>query len=160
MKNDIDGDSFDLSRNEKAFHTAQYFTVPQATTVAFQFITGDREVLLLHWELVALTQTCRFTSREAPTVTDGTVAITPVNINRSFSTTPTMTLYSNPTGISGGTVLTDAAIPSGGNKTGGGASNTVFWTMKPNTKYTVQVQNLGNSDTACTFELAWVELGP
>lgn len=159
-KNDIQGDPIDLSRNERSFHISQYFTVASSTTVYFQIITGAREALLFQWGLVAATQSCRFTALEAPTVTDGTTAITPQRINRDTSGTTTLTLYSNPTSISGGTTLVDAVIPSGGNKTGGGASESVYWTMKPSTDYVASVQNLGNSDTICTFEMSWIELGP
>ncbi len=159
-RNDIAGDAYDLSRNERSFHVSQYFTVAQSATAYFQIITGAREAFLFHWSLVAATQSCRFTALESPTVTDGTTAITPQQVNRSASTATTLTLYSDPTSISGGTSLVDVAIPSGGNKTGGGADDNVFWTLKPDTDYVASVENLGNSTTACTFEMAWIELGP
>jgi len=159
-RNDIQGDPLDLSRNERSFHISQYFTVAQSATAYFQIVTGAREALLFDWNLVAATQSCRFKALEAPTVTDGTTAITPQRINRDTSTATTLTLYSDPTSISGGTTLVDAVIPSGGNKTGGGVSNHVFWTLKPSTDYVVSVENLGNSDTICTFEMSWIELGP
>jgi len=159
-KQDIYGDAFDLSRNERAFHISQYFTVLQSATNYFQITTGAREIFLINWSLVAATQSCRFKAIEAPTLTDGTTAITPVHIHRNETAATSMTLYSNPTSISGGTTLVDAIIPSGGNKTGGAAGSTVFWTLKPNTDYIASIQNLGNSDTICTFEMAWLELGP
>ena len=159
-KNDINGDGLDLSRNERSFHVSQYFTVAQSATAYFQIITGVREALIFHWSLVAATQSCRFIALEAPTVTDGTTGITPQRINRDTAQTTTLTLYSDPTSISGGTSLVDAVIPSGGNKTGGGVGSNVYWTLKPETDYVVSVANLGNATTACTFEMAWIELGP
>jgi hypothetical protein len=159
-RNDIQGDPLDLSRNDRSFHISQYFTVAQSATAYFQIITGTREAFLFQWSLVAATQSCRFIALEAPTVTDGTTAITPRSINRDTSTATTLTLYSDPTSISGGTSLVDVVIPSGGNKTGGGASNHVYWTLKPSTDYVASVQNLGNSETICTFEMSWIELGP
>jgi hypothetical protein len=128
--------------------------------VYFQIITGAREALLFQWGLIAATQSCRFKALEAPTVTDGTTAITPQRINRDTNIATTLTLYSNPSSISGGTTLVDVVLPSGGNKTGGGATDSVFWTMKPNTDYVASIENLGNSETICTFEMSWIELGP
>ena len=159
-KQDIYGDAYDLSRNERAFLISEYFTVAQSTTSYFQITTGSREVFLINWSLVAATQSCRFKALEAPTLTDGTTAITPVHIHRNETASPSVTLYSNPTSISGGTVLVDAVIPSGGNKTGGAAGETVFWTLKTDTDYIASVENLGNSETICTFVMAWLELGP
>lgn len=159
-RNDIQGDAFDLSRNERAFHVSVYFTVASGATSHFQIITGAREAFLFQWNLTSDTEPCRFTAVEAPTVTDGTTAITPQRINRDTSTATTMTIYSDPTSISGGTTLVDVIIPSGGNKTGGGVSNNVYWTLKPNTDYVASVENVDSQPTICTFDMSWLELGP
>lgn len=156
----INGDAFDLSRSRDAYSVAVAFSVAQSATAYFQIKTSTKEALLIHWSLEAATQSVEFIAVEAPTVTDGTTAITPVNINRSHTNGTTLTLYSNPTSISGGTTLIDSVVPSAGNKTGGGLATSIFWTLAANTDYVASIENLGNSTTACTFEMAWVELGP
>lgn len=160
MKEAISGDLLDLCRSGNVYHAASYFSVAQSATTYFQMKTGASSALVVKYSLVAATQSCRFKALEAPTVTDGTTPVSALNVNRTSAATATMTLFSDPTSISSGTALIDSIIASGGNKTGGGVGESVFWTMKPDTSYVVSVENLGNSTTACTFELAWLEIKP
>lgn len=157
-QNYIFGDAIDLSRAENTFHTANHLSISSRATVYFQFNTGNKDCLVIEYGLTAATQSLRFKALESPTVTNGTTAITPVHVNRNYSAAATMTLFSDPTSISGGTVLVDDVIPSGGNKTGGGLVSAVYWTMKKNTKYVASLENLGNSTTVASFQMAWNEL--
>lgn len=160
MKDSVTGDITDLCRSGFAYHAASYFTVNQGATALFQMKTGASSPIVLYYSLVAATQSCRFKAIEAPTVTDGTTLVASRNMNRNSANTSTMVLYSDPTSVSGGTTLIDSVIPSGGNKTGGGATGELAWTMKPDTSYIVSVENLGNNSTICTFEMAWLEVKP
>ena len=157
MKQAVTGDLVDLCRQEYAFTFSAYGTIAQSATVPFQFVTGGYDCIVLSYNLVAATQSVRMTVREAPTVTDGTSAVTPLHLNRNYTSGSSVTGYSNPTSISSGTTILDALIPSGGNKTGGAIGNAVIWTMKKNTDYTVQLENLGNNDTLYEFEWVWLE---
>jgi hypothetical protein len=154
----IFGDRIDISRTERMFHVSSYFTVSDSVDTLFQFNTNASQPVVIHYRLNTATQACRFTVVEAPTVTDGNVAVPALALNRNSEYTPVMQLFSNPTAISGGTTLIDELIPSGGNKTGGSVDGGVVWTMKPNTKYVATIENLGNNPTIATFEMAWLEL--
>jgi hypothetical protein len=157
MKRFVTGDLIDLCRQEFAFTFNVAGTIAQSATTPFQFITGSYDCIVISYGLTSGTQPIQMTVREAPTVTDGTSAVTPLHLNRNYSSGSSITGYSNPTSISGGTTILTSLIPSGGNKSGGVVGNAVIWTMKKNSDYTVQLANLGNNDTLYQFSWVWLE---
>lgn len=156
--NPINGDLIDLSRSGSVFHVAAYFSVASLATAYFQIKTDSRDAVVLHYNLVTDLQPVRFKAIEAPTVTDGTVAVPAFNVNRQSALTSTVLLYSNPTSISGGTTLVDWVVPSGENKQGGSVASTDIWTLKQDTSYVMSVNNTGNNTTNATFSLTWLEI--
>lgn len=83
-----------------------------------------------------------FTLTEAPTVTDGTTLIVPRNRNRKKPDASGLILFSDPTGISGGTELDSYAIGTGSNPSSGGlGEEEIEWELAPGTKYILQLQN-------------------
>lgn len=156
--NPINGDLIDLSRSGSVFNVSAYFSVASPGTAYFQIKTDSRDVVILHYDLITDQQPVRFKAIEAPTVTDGTVAVPARNVNRNSLITATVLLYSNPTSISGGTTLVDWVVPSGANKTGGSITSADVWTLKGSTSYIVSVENTGNNTTNATFTMTWLEI--
>ncbi len=158
MKSFIEGDFIDISRSGNAFHASAYFTVLNAGTNYFQIKTSATEdVVVLDWAFVTNTQPMRFTALEAPTVTNGTTPVASLNLNRLSTHTSSVTLYSDPTSVSAGTTLVDLVTPAGANKIGGSLLATNVWTLKKDTSYVVKIENLGNNNSECTFNMTWME---
>jgi hypothetical protein len=157
MKQAVNGDLLDLARAQHSYVAHVYGTVAQSATNHVQIKSGAYELIILGWVVVAATQSVKVTLTEGPTVTDGTSALTPDHIHRGIGGTSSATVYTNPTSISGGTLLTESLVPSGGNKTGGSSGAADFWTLKQNEDYIWSVENLGNSDTLYELAITWHE---
>lgn len=158
LKSSITGDDLDIARSGDAFHVSSYFTILNSGTNYFQIKTDSRTIVILGYEMVTNTQPVRFTTLEEPTVTNGTTALAARNLNRQATTAATVLLYSDPTSISGGTTLVDHIVPSGGNKSGGAITNADVWTLKKETSYVIKLENKGNNDTICAFNMTWLEI--
>ena len=81
-------------------------TLAATATASLQMKTGaDTDVYLIGLDTV--TTATRITEKiiEAPTITDGTTELTMINMNRQSDQTPGFTVYTDPTSISGGTVI-------------------------------------------------------
>lgn len=124
------------------------FKTAAANYVHMKLMTGLAEGLAL------------FEAVEAPTLTTGSTTFTPINLNR-VGTPPssTSTLKTNPTGISGGTVLRAYLLGggSGGNAPGGSDDKDIELVLKPATTYLFRVQNLAGSAKALSLWLFWYE---
>lgn len=83
---------------------------------------------------------------EAPTVTDGTTPIVPINMDRRKTKAARTIYYSNPTAISGGLIISTSYLGSSKEM----ATNSYEYTellLKKATKYVVKVTNLGTATT-------------
>ena len=81
-------------------------TLASLATVSLQMKTGaDTDVYLLGLDIV--TTATRITEKivENPSLTDGTSTLTMINMNRQSTDTPGFTIYTDPTSITGGTVI-------------------------------------------------------
>lgn len=126
-------------------------------TIYLQIKTGATSCLILNWFLASTLQPVKFTKIETPTVTNGTTAVTAYNVNRQRSTTtPTTLFYSDPTSISGGTVLhIDTAGAS--KHAGGGDLDGQLWLLKKNTSYLWKVEQLNNQATTIVGSIVFSE---
>lgn len=99
---------------------------------------------------------------EAPTLSSGSTAFTPVNLRR-VGTPPasTCTLKTDSTYTSGGTVIRAYLLGqgSGGNSTGGTQDKDIELVLKPETTYLFRVRNLAGSAKALSLWLFWYEEG-
>ncbi len=98
---------------------------------------------------------------EAPTVTDGTSQLTPINRNRKSSNTSQLTVYSDPTNISGGTVL-GSCLAGGGSGIGqadsGGVDGfTLEYELMPSTDYVLRVKNTSGTVNPGSVQVFWYE---
>lgn len=88
---------------------------------------------------------------EAPTITTGLTGVTPVNRRRIGTPTPSLvTFHSNPTGVSGGTIIDQDYIgggtgAGGSSVSGGMATNDNEWVLKQATTYVVKIANNGTA---------------
>lgn len=82
---------------------------------------------------------------EAPTLTTGVTALTPMNLKRKSANTAKVGYKSNPTSISGGTTLetffTGGGTGTGQTKIGGTTHTQLGWLLKPSTTYLIRATN-------------------
>lgn len=93
---------------------------------------------------------------EAPTVTDGTISITPINLDRRKSKVSKTLFYSNPSGVSSGLMIQSLFIVTG-NTIGSTTYGNTELILKKATKYVVKVQNLGAQNTDCYIKILYYE---
>jgi len=98
---------------------------------------------------------------EAPTVTDGTTPFIMSNLDRRSAKTPSWQLFSDPTGVSGGThISTDIVSTGGGPKaTGALVSGTTELIFHPSYRYVLKMTNLGSLASTVIVSYLWYESG-
>lgn len=92
---------------------------------------------------------------ESPTITDGTTAVLARNMNRQSTNTHTAQFFSDPTGVSGGTIIDTLYIPSAGlgSQTTGTGVLGVERILKKSTSYVLKIVNGGAASTFYTSVL-------
>lgn len=148
---------YDLSLQGRVYSLSMYATITAGATSYAQVKTAAKKATILHYDLVSLSENMKFTILESPTITDGTVEVTPYNVNRNSAETAVTKFYTNPTGVSGGTTLLIHGMPSGVNKVGGMTDHSQIWSIKPNASYAIKLENLGNSTNTFVFNMAFFE---
>lgn len=134
-----------------------YSTVTNGTPKYCQFKTGAGYIHLKQKVIVNGTDTllCQFI--EAPTVTDGTTTATVNNRNRNSANTTTMTVYTNPTAVSGGTILEYDYLSGTNQSAAAPAGSTLEWILKPNTSYVYKLENATAGTATFLSKLLWYE---
>lgn len=87
---------------------------------------------------------------EAPTVTDGTTPCLITNQDRTVVNPANTVIYSNPTAISGGTLLRTRYVGTGTNAKPTGLGNEtgdLGWTLDATKKYVIKYTNVGQQAT-------------
>ena len=93
---------------------------------------------------------------EAPTITDGTTPVIARNMNRNSAKTHQAIFFSDPTAVSGGTVIETLLLPAGGvgsNTSGVGSTLGAERILKQNTDYVIRIANAGGASTFNTVVL-------
>ena len=112
--------------------------------------TFGRQVSISNLSVIA-DQLVQLELIEAPTITDGTTAVTIANRDRTVSKTANTTAFSDPTAISAGTkLLTYTFNTTGTNNPPATDGEYLDFNLKKNTKYLIKLTNL-NGTTATTF---------
>lgn len=94
---------------------------------------------------------------EGATTTGGTL-FTPVNRNRNYTTASNVAMAMNPTVNTTGTLIDARFLPGGvGKKSGGGASESLEYVLKPLTNYLIRLTNVNGTDHAGHVVLEWYE---
>lgn len=94
---------------------------------------------------------------EDPTLTTGATAITPRNLKRASSKVANTVYKSNPTGISGGTII-DLFYVGGGTgvgatKSGGQLHSQLGWLLNPDTNYLLRLTNKASGNIILSTSL-------
>lgn len=158
-----------ISTDHSSIHAGEAFNASVYTEavaddgfVQIEFRTSSNAGSYVHMKLMSAMSEglSLFTAVEAPTLTAGVTAITPQNLRR-VNTPPTSvsTLRSNPTNISGGTIIRGYFIGTGGVGSGAGGTNDkdIELVLRPATAYLFRLQNLAGSAKALSLWLFWYE---
>lgn len=90
---------------------------------------------------------------ETPTLTDGTTSFTAANMNRMSTKTHQAQFFSDPTSVSGGTVIETLLLPAAGvgsNTSGAGSAVGAERILKQNTDYIIRIVNSGSASSFYT----------
>lgn len=141
-----------------AYSMDVYSTVVNWTPKYCQFKTGAKYIHLKEKWIVNGTDTLLCTLFEAPTVTDWTTPIVPLNKNRNSTNTSSMTIYSNPTAISGGTIMEYDYLSGAVMSSALMQRSTNEWILKPNTNYVYKLECLSVWTATFLSKLFWYEV--
>jgi hypothetical protein len=147
---------FMLSVAGRAFQATATGTLAGSATTNIQLTTGAKQVLVLMRDFHTEGDSLKVTFVENPTITTGTTPIASVNMNRSSTNATTVTMFSNPTSVSAGTVLQYELIGSG-HKGGGGAAHDTPFTLKASEDYVFTLENIGATTLTYTMTVVWAE---
>lgn len=125
-------------------------------TANLQIKTGAVSPLITSYTHESSAEPMKATLLETPTVTDGTVAVTPYNMNRIKTGSPTTLFYSNPTSISGGTAI-EIDVITAGKGAGASAQSHGAWKLKSDTSYVWKIEQLTNQATLLTTTIVFSE---
>lgn len=148
---------YDLCLQGRVFSVSLEGSIASGQSAYAQVKTGALKTAVIHYDFVAVSENMRFTVLEAPTITDGTTQVTPINVNRNSANTALTRFYTNPSNISGGTTILIHGMPSGANKIGGSTEHSETWDLPANTSYVVKIDNLGNSTSTFFFNMGFYE---
>jgi len=145
----------------RAYSASHIYTIGVGATAYLELRTGARIAHILSFTGQAdgagpiLVQV-----RENPTLTGGTTPPTALaNMDRRSTKTPTMQVFINPAGISGGTVIETFLIAMGGGPKAAGsfAAFALEWALKPGSRYALSFANQGSQNSSCYMSLVWCE---
>lgn len=149
---------YDLCLQGRVYNVSLNASITAGATSWAQVKTNAKKVTVVHYDLVALSENMRFSVYETPTITNGTTAVTPICVNRNVTEAATTQFFTDPTGVSGGTLILIHGMPTGANKIGGSAEHAETWVLKPSTSYALKLENLGNSTTEFVFNMGFYEV--
>lgn len=166
----ITGGMKNISTDHALIHGGQAFTAVNKFTVA-NAASAYLEIIVpagayVHFKPISMqSDGPKITIQliEAPTITTGSTAVTPVNRRRIGTPTASLlTVKNNPTAVSGGTILDQDYIGggtgAGGSTTSGGnAANDNEWVLKPATTYVIKVSNGGTAPSDINVKTFWYE---
>lgn len=124
--------------------------------------SGDSTDKYIHYRPEVITSSAsgvRIELYEGSTTTGGS-AITPQQMNRNYTNTSVVTVVHGATISSAGTLLASVAIGSTGTPTqrsGGASGDTKEFVLKPGTKYSIVITNIGSGATDIDYNLFWYE---
>lgn len=147
---------FELSLGGKTFNMSFSTSLATDAITNLQIKTNAKSCVVLDWGVGSTDQPVTISAIESPTVTNGTTAIPAYCTNRVFNTSIGTQFYSDPTSISGGTVIYSERIPAG-KGSGGTTGNQHVWVLKPSTSYVWRITNVGNQTTNVSGGLFFAE---
>lgn len=147
---------FMLAVAGRAFTATTTGTLAGSATTNIQLTTGANQVLVVLRDFHSEGDSLKVTFKENPTLTTGTTAIASYNMNRASTNATTVTVFSDPTSVSAGTVLQYELIGSG-HKGGGGSAHENPVTLKASEDYVFTLENIGSTELTYSMTLVWAE---
>jgi len=142
------------------FNATAIYAMPANGTIFVEFIVPATKVMHLINRSITVDKGGPYTVElfEAPTVTDGTTEFTCYNLDRRSTNLCTGIFYTNPTAVSGGTLLFRNLIATGDKKNGiGGSAAAGEFIYKANTKYVLRILNGSNEAATISLDYTWYE---
>lgn len=146
----------EMSLSGVLYSVSAYFTVTGNETKYMQIKTGAESCMIIDYRVSSSAEPLQIQAIESPTLTNGTTALTAFKLNRQKSGSPTTLFYSDPTGISGGTVIHNE-ICTAGKGAGAQADDAGTWVLKKSTSYLWKLVQLTNQATLIAVELTFAE---
>lgn len=146
----------ELALSGKSFIVSFALSFAGNETKYLQIKTGSVTCWVDSWKISSSAEPLKISVIETPTLTNGTTAVAAFCLNRQRATTASTLFYSDPTGISGGTVI-HVEICTAGKGAGATDSDTSNWILKKNTSYLWKMEQLTNQATSVTGELHFHE---
>jgi hypothetical protein len=147
---------FELALAGKTYSVSFTASLASAATTHVQIKTGSTSCIIMDWHVSGAGQPLTVEAIENPTVTDGTSPVVAYRTNRQLSGAASTTFFSNPTSISGGTVIFTESIPSE-KGTGGSLDSGHVWVLKKNEDYLWKITNTGNNTTTVSGVIFFAE---
>lgn len=148
----------------QAYNMQYKFTVAQGASVEIEIITpADFLIHITNKYASTSSDEIDIELIEDPaTVTDGTTAIPSFNMDRRSAKTSALQIYSDPTAITGGTVIESLYLPGFGGllptlsngQVGQGLSERV---LRPSTKYIFRATNNGTASATIQYNWFWYQ---
>lgn len=138
----------------KMFSYTKPIVATANSTTYMQFKTGSTQIIHLI-DRIFQTQSNDITVEflENPTLTDGTPADPPSNLQRQSVNTSDITVYNNPVGVSGGNIIGKVKLVNGIEW----KSKEFEMVLKKNTNYVIKVTNTLGSNVDVAMYLVWYE---
>lgn len=150
-----------ISNLHMHIHKGEAFSInlkaASAGELVVQLKTGTGRTHLKATKIYTSGVLAEFTILEAPTVTDGTTAIAPLNRKRDSDNTSSVLAFSDPADIVGGVEIDSDYIGSDGipSQGGGDDSSVLEWMLKPSTDYIIKLDDSGTE--RLQMKLVWYE---
>lgn len=142
--------------------TDHRFDIPNTESRSLQIKTGAKKMNLT--TLLIVPEAELFVSEfiEAPTITDGTTEVSIINADRTSTSSTTMTIYSNPSGISAGTTIEEVDMFGesgvGQNRRGDRYQSSLDFILKENEDYVIRITNNGAGGSQVHISIRWYEI--
>lgn len=149
-------DPYEMSINGLVFAAPFYLELSGNETVNLQIKTGTTTAMIIAYRISTTAEPLKVSAIESPTITDGTTPIPSYKVNRQRTGSSTISLFSNPTSVSGGTLI-NVDVTTAGKHSGGGFAMGHPWILKKSTSYQWKIEQLSNSATKVAGELVWAE---
>lgn len=130
------------------FHCFGELVLAQGATKICQLKTGNVDTYAYGLRLQSNITVLTYQIRESPTITDGTTALSPINFDRTSDNEALYRIYTDPTNVSGGTLIKDYrhySLPNAPVQTSMEGNGT-FMLLKRNTSYSLTFINGDNNE--------------
>ena len=148
----------EANRRGKLYFLTFNFSLTAGVTQNIEFIPGADLTVLTCAGTISRAEESTIQLIEAPTVTDGTTLARYNSLNRMDPRNAKALVYTDPTGVSGGLILSEQIMLSG--KQGVAANTELGVTTRifhPSKKYIIAITNNNTNEHLYTYRMCWAE---